>query len=49
MKRPIIEGPPEAGEPKRPLGKSLAWFVALWVAGLVTVASVAYTLRVLIL
>ena len=49
MKLPTIEGPPESGEPKRPLGRSLLWFAGLWVAGLVTVATVAYALRALIL
>ena len=38
MKLPTIEGPPEAGDPKRPLGKTLVWFAALWVGGLATVA-----------
>ncbi len=45
----IIEGPPEEGEPLRPLGKRVLWFVALWFAGLIAVAAVAYTLRALIL
>jgi hypothetical protein len=49
MKRPIIEGPPEPGDPKRPLGKRLMWFAALWVGGLASVAAVAYALRALIL
>lgn len=49
MKRPIIEGPPEAGDPKPPLGRSLLWFAALWVGGLAAVAIVAYALRALIL
>lgn len=49
MKRPIIEGPPEPGDPKRPLGKSLIWFAALWVGGLAAVAAAAYSLRALIL
>ncbi len=49
MKLPTIEGPPEEGEPKRPLGRSLIWFVALWVGGLASVAVVAYALRALIL
>jgi hypothetical protein len=49
MKRPTIEGPPEPGDPKPPLGKSLIWFAALWVGGLVSVAAVAYALRALIL
>jgi hypothetical protein len=47
--RPIIEGPPEAGEARRPLGKRLLWFVALWVGSLLAVAAVAYALRALIL
>lgn len=46
--RPIIEGPPEAHEPKQPLGKRLVWFVAIWFASLVSVAVVAYALRALI-
>jgi hypothetical protein len=46
---PIIEGPPEEGEAKRPLGKKLLWFVALWLGGLITVAGVAYALRALML
>lgn len=49
MKLPTIEGPPEDGAPKRPLGKSLIWFAALWVGGATTVAIVAYALRALIL
>lgn len=48
MKLPTIEGPPEPGGPKRRLGKSLLWFAALWVGGLVSVAAVAYVLRALI-
>jgi len=47
--KPIIEGPPETGEAKRPLGKRLVWFVALWLGGLLTTAAVAYGLRALIL
>jgi hypothetical protein len=49
MKPPTIEGPPEPGDPKPPLGKSLVWFAALWVGGLASVAAVAYALRALIL
>ncbi len=49
MKLPTIEGPPEDNEPKRPLGRSLLWFAALWVGGLASVAAVAYALRALIL
>ena len=47
--KPIIEGPPEAGEVPPPLGKRLLWFVALWVGGLAAVAAVAYALRAAIL
>lgn len=46
---PIIEGPPEEGEARRPLGKRLLWFVALWFGGLIAVAAVSYALRALIL
>lgn len=46
---PIIEGPPEDEEQRRPLGKRLLWFVAIWVASLIAVAAVAYSLRALIL
>lgn len=49
MKLPTIEGPPEEGEPRRPLGRSLLWFAALWIGGLASVAAVAYALRALIL
>jgi hypothetical protein len=45
---PIIEGPPEAGEAPRPLGRRLLWFVLLWVGSLIAVAAVAYALRALI-
>lgn len=46
---PIIEGPPEEGEPKRPLRMRLFWFVALWLGGLIVVAATAYALRALLL
>jgi hypothetical protein len=46
---PIIEGPPEEGEARRPLGKRVLWFVALWLGSLATLAAVAYGLRALIL
>jgi len=46
--RPIIEGPPSAGEPKQPLAKRLLWFAGLWLASLIAVAAVAYGLRALI-
>ncbi|MEZ5961729.1 MAG: hypothetical protein R3C30_15105 [Hyphomonadaceae bacterium] len=45
----IIEGPPEEGDARRPLGKKLLWFVALWFVGLISVAALAYGLRALIL
>lgn len=43
----IIEpvGPPEPGEPVPPLRERLLWFVALWFAGLATIAAAAYGLR----
>jgi hypothetical protein len=47
--RRIIEGPPEEGEERRPLGRRLLWFVALWVGSLLAVAAAAYALRALIL
>lgn len=46
---PIIEGPPEEGEARKPLGKRLLWFAALWLGGLIAVAAIAYSLRALIL
>jgi hypothetical protein len=44
---PIIEGPPEEGDPRRPLGKRLLWFIALWAGSLLAVAAIAYGLRAL--
>ncbi|WP_315722577.1 MULTISPECIES: DUF2474 family protein [unclassified Bradyrhizobium] len=32
-------------EPPAPLAKRLAWFVALWLAGVAAVATVAFLLR----
>ncbi len=46
---PIIEGPPEEGEPRPPLGKRLIWFAVIWIASLAVVAAAAYGLRALIL
>jgi hypothetical protein len=40
-----IEGPPEGGEPPRPLRSRLLWFAALWLGGLVATAALAYFLR----
>lgn len=48
MTPPIIEGPPEPGDAKRPLGKRLGWFALLWIGSLAGVAAVAYALRALI-
>ncbi|MEO1168125.1 MAG: DUF2474 domain-containing protein [Pseudomonadota bacterium] len=31
--------------PERPLWQKLAWFVGLWLAGVGTVAAIAYILR----
>ena len=44
----IIEGPPEPDAPQRPLGRRLAWFAGLALAGLVSVAVVAYALKALL-
>lgn len=46
---PIIEGPPEEGEARPPLGKRLVWFAMLWAGSLIAIAAVAYGLRALIL
>lgn len=46
---PIIEGPPEEGEARRPLGRRVLWFMALWVGSLAAVAAIAYALRALIM
>jgi hypothetical protein len=46
---PIIEGPPEEGDPRRPLGKRLLWFIALWAGSLLAVAAIAYGLRALLM
>ncbi len=47
---PIIrlEGPPEPGEPPRPLARRLAWFAALALAGAGVTAGVSYGLRALL-
>ncbi len=44
-----LEGPPEPGEPPRPLARRLAWFAALAVAGAGATAAVSYGLRALLL
>ena len=45
----IISGPPEPGEPSRPLGRRLLWFAALAIGGAAATATVAYGLRALLL
>ena len=45
----IIEGPPDPGEPRPPLWRSLLWFVLIAMASLGAVAAVAYTLRAMII
>jgi hypothetical protein len=32
-------------EPRRPLAARIAWFIALWAAGVVAVAAVAFLVR----
>jgi hypothetical protein len=47
--RPTTDGPADrAGEEQTPLGRRLAWFAALWLAGLAVTAVVAYGLRALL-
>ena len=47
--KPIIERPPEPGDPQPKLVYRIGWFAALWAGGLLTVAAAAYGLRALIL
>lgn len=42
------EGPPEPGAAPRPLGRRLAWFAALALAGVSATAALAYGLRALL-
>jgi len=44
----IIEPPPEAGAPLRPLRERIAWFFGLALAALLTTAAVAYLLKALL-
>ena len=44
----IIEGPPGPGEPGRPLGRRLAWFMGIALASAVATALVAYGLEALL-
>jgi hypothetical protein len=45
---PTTDGGRRAGEDPGPLGRRLAWFAALWLAGLAVTALVAYGLRALL-
>ncbi len=42
------QGPASGDEPDLPLGRQLAWFGGLMLAGLVAVAASAYVLRALL-
>jgi hypothetical protein len=44
---PTTERRPD-GDGQAPLGRRLAWFAALWLAGLVATAALAYFLRALL-
>ena len=44
----IIEGPPEPGEPTRPLWRRLAWFAALALGAAFATALAAYGLKALL-
>jgi hypothetical protein len=46
--RDIIEGPPEAETPPRPLARRLTWFNAQALGGMAATGAVAYTLRALL-
>jgi uncharacterized protein involved in exopolysaccharide biosynthesis len=46
--RDIIEGPPDAETPARPLHRRLAWFVVLALGGMAATGAVAYALRTLL-
>jgi hypothetical protein len=45
---PIIERPPEPGDPAGPLWRRLAWFLAIAVAAAMSTALVAYGLKALL-
>jgi hypothetical protein len=44
----IIDGPPEPGDPPRPLRRRLAWFAGLALASALATALVAYGLKALL-
>jgi hypothetical protein len=46
--RDIIEGPPEEGEDRPPLGRRVMWFVLLALGGTTATAMVAYGLRAML-
>jgi hypothetical protein len=45
---PIIEGPPDPGDPPRPLARRLAWLAGIAVASALVTALVAYGLEALL-
>lgn len=48
MAASIIEPPPEAGTPREPLRRRLAWFAGLAIASALATAAVAYLLKALL-
>jgi hypothetical protein len=48
MRAFIIEPPPEAGTPRAPLWRRLAWFAGLALASAGATAAVAYLLKALL-
>jgi type VI protein secretion system component VasF len=47
-RRAIIEPPPGADAPRRPLGRRLAWFFGLALAAALATAAAAYALKALL-
>ncbi|MDB5416902.1 MAG: hypothetical protein JWP50_321 [Phenylobacterium sp.] len=48
MAGPIIEPPPEAGAPRGPLWRRLAWFAGLAIASVLATVTVAWLLKALL-
>ena len=44
----IIEGPPAADAPRRPLRRRVAWFAGLALASSLTTIAIAYALKALL-
>ena len=44
---PIIDGPPQPGDPPKPLLSRLAWFAVLWLGSLIAAGAIVAALRVL--